>query len=128
MKQLQLTADRLSIGLSCLCIVHCLLLPVAFVAFPMLASLAVADEMFHQVLVMFVLPFSLVALFMGYRRHHQTKILGWGILGLIVLVMALLLGHDLLGEYGEVLLTVMGSLLIAYSHIRNFVVSKQLCV
>jgi hypothetical protein len=39
--------------------------------------------------------------------------------------LAAYLGHELLGEYGEVVLTVLGSSIIVYSHIRNYRLRSQ---
>lgn len=125
MKQIQLVIDRASIGLSCLCVVHCLLLPILLVLFPTFSSLAIADESFHQVLVLAVLPSSIVALALGYRAHGQVAVLGWGGIGLVLLTLTALFGHDWLGESGEKSFTVVASLLISFSHVRNFVLAKQ---
>lgn len=71
--------DRLAIALAGLCLVHCLLTPIALVLFPMLAATSVADEQFHTMLLWLVLPASLVALALGCRRHkdHLVISLGW---------------------------------------------------
>jgi hypothetical protein len=112
--------DRAAIGLSMLCLVHCLALPVLLVLIPPLAALPFAGESFHLILVFMVLPTSIVALFLGCRRHRDWSVLALGSCGVGVLLVAALLGPGLLGEGGEKLVTVIGSILVAVSHVLNF--------
>ena len=81
--------DKSSVGLSTVCAVHCLLMPVAVVMLPSLAALPFADERFH-VLVFFVLPLSTVALTMGCRKHRSWRVMAVGVSGLVLLVGAAL--------------------------------------
>lgn len=112
--------DRFAIGISTLCIVHCLLTPVVLILVPALAATVVADEAFHKLLLIFVLPTSSAALLLGCRRHKEWRVLALGILGLAQLVAIAYVGHEELGETGETLATVAGSLLLALSHLKNY--------
>jgi hypothetical protein len=112
--------DRAAIGLSMLCVLHCLALPILLVLTPSLAALAVTNEYFHVVLLCLVLPTSVAALLLGCRRHRRWIVLYWGLAGIAVLSLAFLFGHDLLGEIGEKALTVAGALLVTVGHILNF--------
>ena len=112
--------DKTAIGLSAICAVHCLALPIALTVLPSIASLPLGDESFHQVLIFFILPTSIVALTLGCRRHRHWNVMGWGVLGLVVLISTALLGHDLLGEQVEKVTTVLGTVLVAISHTANF--------
>ena len=107
-------------GLSTVCAVHCLLMPVAVVMLPSLAALPFADERFHILLVFFVLPLSIVALTMGCRKHRSSRVMAVGVSGLVLLVGAALVGHDLFGELMEKTATVVGAGLVALSHVMNF--------
>ncbi|MBT3625721.1 MAG: MerC domain-containing protein [Gammaproteobacteria bacterium] len=112
--------DKASISLSVVCAIHCLLLPLALVLIPSIAVLPIADERFHQLLVVLVLPTSLFALTIGCRRHRQWRVMVCGALGLTVLFLTVLAGHEMLGEFGEKSLTLLGAILVAISHIINF--------
>ena len=57
--------DKSAIGLSVLCLIHCLALPLALVTSFSFSALWVADESFHQLLVFLVLPTSFLALALG---------------------------------------------------------------
>lgn len=120
MNNLQVTADKAAMALSIACALHCLLLPVALIALPAIASLPLADESFHQMLLMGVLPVSLLAVLLGCRQHRSAGVAGTCLLGLGLLLVAALLGHDLFGERGEKILTVLGSVVVVCGHIQNY--------
>ena len=54
--------DKAAIGLSLLCVAHCLLTPIAIVMLPALGATFLEDERFHYALLFLVLPTSLVSL------------------------------------------------------------------
>jgi peptidoglycan/LPS O-acetylase OafA/YrhL len=115
--------DRLAIAASGFCLVHCLVTPVLLISIPVLASTVVADEQFHGILLMFVLPTSSLALLLGCRRHKDWSVLILGTLGLILLVLTASLGHEVFGEIGEKIATIVGSMTLAAGHLRN----RRLC-
>ena len=117
---LQPAADKAAIGLSLLCAVHCLVLPLVIALLPTLAAYGLADEAFHTWVVLAVIPLSAFALTMGCKKHRQKSVLYTGLMGLFLLCLTPLLGHELLGETGEKALTLAGAALIAASHIKNF--------
>ena len=112
--------DRSAIGVSFLCVLHCLAVPLTLILAPSLAALPIADERIHLLLVLLVLPTSTVALTLGCRQHWLKHILVWGLTGIAILILAAGLGEGILGEYGEKVLTVVGSVLVAVGHILNF--------
>lgn len=120
------TLDQAAIGLSFLCVMHCLALPVILVISPSLASLPLADEHFHLWLVMLVVPTSSLALFMGCRRHRRWHVVFWGITGVSVLLMTAIFGHAVLGEVGERIFTVIGAVLVAIGHGLNYRLCRQI--
>ncbi len=118
-------ADKAAIGLSLVCVVHCLLTPVAIAMIPALGATFLEDESFHYAVLFLVLPTSLFALSLGCRKHGHFKILITGLLGLFVLFLVPILGEDVTGETGEKILTVAGATIIAYAHVRNFWLCRQ---
>ena len=117
---LSMLLDRASIGLSVICVLHCFATPILLAFAPSLLALPVADEKFHAVLIFLILPASLVALTLGCRRHGDMSVVYWGCGGLVVLLGTLVLGHDLLGDAGEKIMTVFGSGLVVIGHTLNF--------
>lgn len=123
--KVQRLLDRVAVSASALCVFHCLATPILLIAVPVLSSTFVADEEFHRFLVLFLLPVSLVALFIGCRRHRDRVVLVLGGLGLISLVLTGYLGHELLGELGEKITTVMSGVILAIGHLRNYQLCRQ---
>jgi len=120
MKTAQELTDKLSIALSMLCAIHCLVLPFILVILPSLAVLQLQDESFHLWMLYAVLPISIFALTMGCKKHKRYQLLAVGGTGLLLMVLAVTLGHDLLGEIGEKGLTLVGAILVATGHFLNF--------
>ncbi|MCM2680354.1 MerC domain-containing protein [Echinimonas agarilytica] len=114
------TLDGIAIGISFLCVLHCALLPIALTVLPALTGTLFADESFHQALVVGIVPTSAIALLMGCRKHGHWTVLSWGLAGLTCLLLALWVGHDIFGEFGEKGLTLLGSFLVAIGHLKNF--------
>jgi hypothetical protein len=112
--------DKAAIGLSTVCAIHCLTLPIALAMIPSVVLLEFGDENFHQLLTFVVFPTSLIALTMGCRRHRHWQVLGWGVAGLSLLVLTAMLGHDLMGEKMEKFATLCGAMLVVMSHLMNF--------
>jgi len=84
---LQPLADKAAIGLSLLCAVHCLALPLAVALLPALVSLGFQDEKFHTWMVFIVIPLSIFALTLGCRKHRNPWVLATGATGLLALVL-----------------------------------------
>lgn len=122
---LQPLADRTAIGLSLLCAAHCLLVPLSAALLPSIAALGLADEAFHTWMVIVVIPLSTFALILGCRKHRRPGVLLVGALGLACLCLTPLLGHATLGQWGERLMTLTGALLIAISHVRNYLLCRD---
>ena len=51
--------------------------------------------------------------------------LGLGIAGMLLLLFSAFWGHDLVGEWGERLLTVLGGITLAAGHVRNYRLCRQ---
>ncbi|AUJ69249.1 MULTISPECIES: MerC domain-containing protein [unclassified Pseudoalteromonas] len=120
--KVQSLGDKAAIGLSMLCLVHCLILPLLLFVLPPLAGLlTLSDEAFHEWLLIAVLPISVLALGFGYLRHKSGLVVGMGLVGCTFLVLATILGE----QRGETLFTVLGSMLITYAHLRNYALRRN---
>ena len=118
--KLQKTFDRVAISASTVCMLHCLVTPVLLVVVPVVSSSFLSDELFHRVLVAFVMPISFIALFLGCQRHRDRTVLMLGSLGLFFLVLVALVGHELFGEMGEKIGTMISGAILVSGHIRNY--------
>lgn len=112
--------DRAAVCLSSLCILHCLLLPVLLVAYPIGIVVTLSDEIFHLFMVSLALPLSLVSLYVGYGHHKRNQLIVFGGIGLVTLMFPLVAPHELISESGETWLTVSGALILCMAHIVNF--------
>lgn len=118
--KLQLTLDKSAISLSLLCMAHCLILPSLAILLPAVLAVPLGDELFHKALLICVIPLSAVALFLGCQKHKGWTVLSWGAIGLSILIFSAIFGHELVGETGEKLATVVGSSFIILSHYKNY--------
>ena len=124
MENIQAIADKSAIALSFLCALHCLLLPAAIVLYPSTLGFLPGDESVHFALLFLVIPVSAYALIKGGKVHKSRKVFITGISGLLVLVAAVVLGHDIVGEIGEKILTVLGSIILIIAHVQNHLICR----
>lgn len=120
----QLTTDKFAMSLSMICLIHCLFAPSFIILTSAFLSFSYDNEFMHKMILLLAVPFSIFALIMGYKNHKTISFLLIGILGLLILILAVLLGERMLGEYGEKGLTLMGTIFVTYSHYKN----HQVCI
>ncbi len=123
--QIQKLMDRMAISASVLCMLHCLVTPLLLIAAPVISSTFMADEQFHKMLVAFVLPVSIIALFLGCHQHRDRIVFVLGSLGLFSLVLVAFVGHEVLGEFGEKIATLVSGAILVLGHIRNYYLCRN---
>lgn len=109
--------DRTAVVLSGLCVLHCLALPILIVAAPLAAGLA--GTHWHAPMLLLVVPLSVVAIVIGYRKHGNLTVPWLGALALTLLVAGGTVAHYRYGAAADGVLTIGGSLLLACVHLRN---------
>ena len=122
----QVKADKLSITLSLACMIHCLLMPSFLILTSGFLALSIDNELIHRVFLIIVLPVSLYALITGYQNHKILSYLYLGISGLWLLFFAVFFGEGVFGEFTEKSLTLIGSIIVATSHYKNYKACKEL--
>lgn len=120
MNHLSSYTNNLAIGISALCVVHCLATPLLIVLLPSLASLPLENEAFHRWLLIGVIPTSLFSLLMGCKQHQFYRVLIIGFFGLLILVSAVFVEDLQHGELLEKVLTVSGACVVVFGHYLNF--------
>jgi hypothetical protein len=107
--------DFLSMGLSGLCLVHCLALPVIVALLPALGGLA-REDWVHKVLILIAAPMTGFTLYRtgGWKRWN---VLGFAAFGLALLALAAF-NRDL--EPVEVAFSVVGAVYVAMAHLINY--------
>lgn len=124
--KIQSVLDKTAIGLSALCAIHCLVLPVTLILVSLSIPVAMDNEAFHRALLWCTIPISLFAIVMGCKKHSQSKVYIFAGLGLFLLAFASFFGHDLMGEIGEKGLTLLGGILLITGHVMNYRACKSL--
>ncbi len=107
--------DRLAIGLSGLCLVHCLATAVFLALLSTIGGL-LGDPIIHEVGLVLAMILGAVALGRGVLEHGFLLPAAVGSLGLGVMAGALQLGHD--GT--EAIFTMAGVGILALGHRLNF--------
>lgn len=109
--------DRAALTASAACMVHCLALPLLVAAIPALSAVVAVPESFHRAVLLIAIPAAVLALTQGRRQHGA----GWpwqlGATGVALLVAGAWFvpeGHP------ETVVTVAGSLLLAWAHVANW--------
>lgn len=110
--------DRIAIGLSGICLVHCL---ATAVALALLASAGgfLGSPVIHEVGLVLAMLLGALALGRGAAEHGYLLPVAIGGLGLGVMGGALQLPHD----GGEALYTMLGIGILALGHRLNFIAS-----
>ena len=84
------------------------------------------SELVHYLILGTAVPISLLALFLGFKNHQTYSFFYIGIIGLILMTLAVILGEGNIGESGERFLTTIGSLIVAFAHFQNHRACKNL--
>ena len=106
--------DRLAIGLSGLCLIHCVASAV-FVTFLAAGGSFLLDPIFHEVGMTIALVLGVFGFGRGIVRHGYMLPSAVGGLGLGVMAGSLMVGH----EHGGTLYSILGVLIVALGHDLN---------
>ena len=106
--------DKSAMGLSGLCLVHCLAGAVLLSAASGLGGFLSHD--IHAVGLMVAMPLALVGLWRGTMRHRRWYVPVLGLAGITLMAAALLQGH---GQMREIVMTLAGVSLLAAAHLFN---------
>lgn len=108
--------DRVGIGLSGICAIHCLLVPVIVALIPLWPTFEEFHEYTHLIFFIAIAP----AVFLSLRRRHNSpRITVLLLSGLFVIFLAWYF-NETLGEYGEAGITLIGSILLISGHWLNY--------
>ncbi len=115
--------DGAAVGLSALCLIHCLALPILVAGLPFLAQFS--EGHLHAQMLIIIVPLSVVALGLGFRHHRRTWILLVGALGMLTLYVGATLAHDRLGLTADRIFTIVGAIVLATAHFYNSVRTRE---
>ena len=112
--------DKIAIGLSIACVIHCFLVPSFIILSPAFLSIELDNELIHYLMLFLVFPISMIALSNGFKNHKMISYFLIGMTGLLILICAVLFGESFLGHTGEKALTLIGAIILSIAHYKNF--------
>ena len=115
--------DGAAIGLSGVCLLHCLALPFFVGAVPMLMPFT--ESHLHAQMLYFAIPLSIVAIGIGFARHREPRVVLAALAGLSLLVAGATVAHGSLGIIADRLFTICGSIVLAAAHLWNGLLSRR---
>ncbi len=117
--------DRIGIGVSTLCLVHCLALPLLLTFAPFVELLTDWHLPFHIGIFILAAPVAFVSLRQGFRHHNKSFILALGGLGCGLIFLNIIFDIVADNHLHEVepslslVINVLGGLLLATAHLLN---------
>ena len=110
-----LSGDQLAMGLSGLCLVHCLATTVFFASIASVGGVFLENHLFHEIGLIVAIGFALITLVSGVLSHGYMMPFAVGSFGLGMMAGALSQPHD----GSEVLATMIGVAVVALGHDLN---------
>lgn len=110
-------SDKVSIAVSLVCAVHCVLLPLVFTTLPFL-GIELMKNIYLEFATLSISVFiGGLAIFNGYRKHHRNKLIPV----LFTVGIALLATGNLVhSKIFEITLMFSGATLLITAHIQNW--------
>ena len=115
--------DSAAVGLSGLCLLHCLALPFAVGALPVL--LPFAGDHLHVQMLFIVVPLSVVAIGTGFAGHRNVRVVLGAIAGLCLLGFGATVAHDSLGIAADRVFSISGAIVLAVAHFYNGLLARR---
>lgn len=109
--------DRLGIGVSTVCAIHCLFFPVLIALMPVASVSSVLGEWLHPMFVILIAP---TVYFAAKRSHFEKRVTALLLVGFLLVLAGWLIGHYWLGFWTETGLTISGSIFLIVGHWRNY--------
>lgn len=111
----KLNIDKLGIGFSSLCAIHCLLTPIFLLLLPTLGEAFHHDEI-HLIFFLLVAPLALLSFYKTSRAHKKHAPIALGAIGTFLLLLPLVL-HEPLHNVAHVI-SLCGSIFLIYGHFK----------
>jgi hypothetical protein len=118
-RSVRAVSDCVGVGLSVLCMIHCLCLPFLIAFAPVLLRGLPGDDITHRSLAVVIGFVGSLAFRSGYNMHRRRWLLYLFLTGLLFISVAAVLGDEVLTNYGEAAMTVCGGLMLVTAHLFN---------
>ena len=110
--------DYAGAAVSGLCLVHCLLTPIAVSSFPSFVRWMPGDRTVHRILACVILLLGAAAFLPGYKVHRQPMVLALVAIGTSIVLTVAWCGETF-SLLAEICLSVSGSLALITAHLLN---------
>jgi hypothetical protein len=111
-------ADLAGATASAVCLVHCLLTPLAISLFPNIIPYLPGDALFHRVLALSIVLLGAAAFIHGYLIHRRRPLLALVAAGMTLILTVAWAGESM-NRTCELLLSIPGSLMLVAAHLLN---------
>ena len=109
--------EGIGLGLSGICILHCIAIPLLAFTLPTWGGLLlVSESVFHWILLCLAIPISGFAFWYSSQRHQATGTLILGSIGLFIMFVG---ASHLFGHEYEIALTVTGDIAVSIAHMKT---------
>lgn len=115
--------DGAAVGLSGLCLLHCLALPFVVGALPILLPFATGH--LHVQMLFIVVPLSILAIGTGFAGHRNVRVVLGAAAGLILLTIGATVAHDSLGIVADRVFSIIGAVVLAIAHFYNGLLARR---
>ena len=115
--------DEAGVVMSFLCVAHCLFLSALVLLAPLYWLVWLEAEWVHGLLLILTLPIASAALVQGFRNHRQLSLLILGGSGGLMLLLALVIGHEY--HSWEMPITLVGASALIIAHLGNIIISRR---
>jgi hypothetical protein len=107
--------DRGAIGVSLLCMVHCLAMPLLALTFPLGIFATLAHNHWHWLFLAAAAPVSLLAVWRTDATHRDGRVVAGVIFGLCMLAVGIYVN----GHNQQIILTLTGATSLFLAHLAN---------
>lgn len=114
-------ADAISMSLSVICLMHCIILPLFLTSLPLLGLEILENFYLESITILLSFIIGGYAIKNGYLKFHKNKF----IVFLFAAGISLMLLSNFIGSSAEIWMKVSGGLIICVAHIQNFTNSKR---
>lgn len=118
--------DKIGICASGLCLVHCLATPILLITMPASSVSGLDSPLTHQIFAIIVTISILLAVYPHCKKHGHKDIIAYAFVGFIFILAGILL-HDAVSEEVTHGLTILGSIVLIYCHIKNMKIRHGKC-
>jgi hypothetical protein len=112
--------DYIGVAVSGICVLHCMLIPLVLLAFPVATSYFFLDgPWFHKLIFLAVLLVASIAFYYGYKVHHSREPLVYMSIGLLLVTLGTFMHDFVIDHFWPSVVVMAGSVSLIRAHLLN---------